>query len=139
MQRPSFDQQVTFCTVPDLSAASEFYGDLLGLPLTLDQGPCRIYRVGRDAFLGFCTATANLPETGGQGVILTLVVDSPARVDAWAAYLERSDAAEWISQGPTLNERFNIYHLFLKDPAGYLVEIQAFLDPSWPKETNGKT
>eukprot|EP01052_Picozoa_sp_SAG31_P036247 SAG31_NODE_4493_length_3188_cov_2.660084_4_plen_307_part_00 len=26
----------------------------------------------------------------------------------------------------------SIYNLFIRDPAGYLVEIQAFLDPAWP-------
>ena len=29
------------------------------------------------------------------------------------------------------NERFNITNAFLRDPDGYLVEIQRFEDPSW--------
>jgi len=28
---------------------------------------------------------------------------------------------------------YNIYHAFLRGPSGYLVEIQRFEDPSWPK------
>jgi len=29
---------------------------------------------------------------------------------------------------PSVNERFGIYHFFLKDPDGHRVEIQKFLD-----------
>ena len=25
----------------------------------------------------------------------------------------------------------NIYHMLVRDPAGYLVELQTFLDPRW--------
>ena len=53
-ERPDIDQQVTFLHCADLAATDGFYRGLLGLPLALDQEVCRIYRVGRDAFLGFC-------------------------------------------------------------------------------------
>ncbi len=29
---------------------------------------------------------------------------------------------------PKINEKFNIYHFFFKDPNGYMIEIQKFLD-----------
>lgn len=129
---PPIDQQVTFLYCADLDAADAFYRGLLGLPLILDQGACRIYRVGRDAFLGFCRATTNLPPGAPAGAILTLVVRSTAEVDQWDVYLRTRDAAGRIERPPTHNPDFAIYHLFLRDPAGYLVEIQAFLDPAWP-------
>lgn len=129
---PPITQQVTFLYCADLDAADEFYRGLLGLPLILDQGACRIYRVGRDAFLGFCRATANLLPGTASGTILTLVVQSAADVDRWDAYLHACGAADRIERPPTHNRDFDIYHLFLRDPAGHLVEIQAFLDPSWP-------
>ena len=49
-----FDQQVTFLYTRDLAASAHFYAEVLGLPLVLDQGLCRIYRVSGDAFLGVC-------------------------------------------------------------------------------------
>ncbi len=132
MQPPRFSQQVTFCYTPDLAAADNFYRDMLGLRLVLDQGPCHIFRVTDEAYLGFCTTTGNIsPETAG-GIILTLVVPGVAEVDRWADHLRLGEGAQWLERGPVLNERFNIYHLFLRDPAGHLVEIQAFLDPAWP-------
>ena len=137
MTPPPFQQQVTFLYCPDLDAADAFYGGLLGLPVVLDQGACRIYRVGEhqgaNAYLGFCRRTANLAAVEAAGVILTLAVDRPDDVDAWHAYLLDKGAAGAVEKPPALNPAFNIYHLFLRDPANYLVEIQAFLDPAWPR------
>lgn len=134
MELPAFNQQVTFLYCDDLDAADAFYRGLLGLPLALDQGACRIYRVGQGAFLGFCRGTENMPPTAASGVILTLVVDTPADVDRWHAHLEAAGAGARIEKPPAHNHRFNLYHLFLRDPAGYLVEIQVFLEPTWPRD-----
>ena len=38
---------------------------------------------------------------------------------------------EVLGLPPALNPEYGIYHCFLRDPNGYLVEIQRFLDPSW--------
>jgi catechol 2,3-dioxygenase-like lactoylglutathione lyase family enzyme len=118
-----FDAQITFCYTPNLAATARFYEDMLGLPLALDQGVCRIYRVAPGAFLGFCTKDdAPRPES----IILTLVTDD---VDAWHKSLLEKDVA--IEQAPAHNPRFGIYHCFLRDPNGYRIEIQRFEDPRW--------
>jgi catechol 2,3-dioxygenase-like lactoylglutathione lyase family enzyme len=36
-----------------------------------------------------------------------------------------------LEKPPTANERFSIYHAFLRDPDGYLIEVQRFDDPRW--------
>ena len=45
---------ITFLFVTDLEASHRFYADALDLPMVLDQGNCRIYRINRGAFLGIC-------------------------------------------------------------------------------------
>jgi catechol 2,3-dioxygenase-like lactoylglutathione lyase family enzyme len=100
---------------------------VLGLPLVLDQGTCRIYRVARGAFVGLCAA-ADAPRTP-EGVILTLVTP---QVDAWYAHLAAQGVA--FARPPAYNAAYNIYHCFLRDPNGYLIEIQTFRDPTWPAE-----
>ena len=60
-------------------------------------------------------------------MILTLV---SREVDAWHERLVSRSVA--IVKPPTRNDRFRIYHCFVRDPDGYLVEIQQFLDPAWP-------
>ncbi|MCA9969187.1 MAG: VOC family protein [Anaerolineales bacterium] len=123
--RPAITQQVTFLYTADLAKTAEFYETILELPLALDQGACRIYRTGGGAFLGFCRHLSGGEQT--RGVILTLVSDD---VDGWYAYLQAKGVV--FEQPPALNARFNIYHCFLRDPNGYLIEIQRFLDPNWP-------
>lgn len=128
INRPPLTQQVTFLYTSDLVATAVFYHDILGLPLVLDQGACQIFQVTPQAFIGFCEHLSVPEQT--QGVILTLVSED---VDGWHDYLQQTHVA--IEKPPTLYEKFNIYHLFIRDPNGYLVEIQHFLDPSWPKPT----
>jgi len=122
---PSIDQQVTFLYTSDLSTTADFYERVLGLTLVLDQGVCRIYQVTGDAFVGFCTREGRRVNT--DDVIFTLVT---AEVDAWHAHLTAHDVP--IDKAPALNAQYNIYHLFVRDPNGYLLEIQQFRDPAWP-------
>ncbi|MEM7031743.1 MAG: VOC family protein [Chloroflexota bacterium] len=125
MDRPSLDQQVTFFYTQDLAATTHFYETIMGLSLVLDQGICRIYAVSPDGFVGFCQR-----ESGPQpdGVIFTLVTHE---VDAWYTYLLEQEVS--FEKPPQHNPTYNIYHCFLRDPNGYLLEIQQFLDPTWPK------
>ena len=126
MRRPSIDQQVTFLYTADLMETAVFYETILELPLGLDQGNCRIYGVGSSAFLGFCR---HLTSGGEQssGVILTLVSQD---IDGWYDYLRQKGIE--FEKPPQYNSQFKIYHCFLRDPNGYLIEIQRFEDPRWP-------
>jgi catechol 2,3-dioxygenase-like lactoylglutathione lyase family enzyme len=121
-----FAQHVTFLYTSDLAETARFYEDVIGLPLVLDQGSCRIYRVSADGFLGFCARRGAQP----SGVIVTFVTQD---VDDWYVRLCVRDVV--FEKTPALNPAYNIYHCFLRDPNGYLLEIQRFLDPAWPAPT----
>ena len=120
-----FDAAITFCYVPDLDAVSRFYGDVLGLPLVLDQGGCRLYRVVGGGYLGFCDRPI---EPRPESVLLTLVTED---VEGWHARLVEAGAV--VDQAPRHNNKYAITHAFYRDPAGYRVEIQRFDDPAWAK------
>lgn len=119
MAAADVDAQITFLNVADLGRSAQFYGTTLGLELARDQGPCLIYRVAGGAYVGLCDHHPPEPD----GIIVTLVADD---VDAWAA---RLTAAGVEVDGPSASERFAIYHLFVRDPDGHLIEIQRFDDP----------
>ena len=119
-----FDQQVVFLPTSDLARADRFYQEVLGLPLVLDQGVCRIYRTGPHAFVGVCE---HLTTNSAAGVIVTLVSDD---VDGW--YQRLVAAGVDFEKPPSRNERFGIYHVFLNDLDGNLLEIQHFENPAWP-------
>lgn len=120
-----FEQQVTFLLVADLEASSRFYRDLFGLQTVLDQGDCRILRVTDTAFLGICERP-HRPDT--SSVLVTLVTD---RVDEEHERLMASGIT--CEQEPQVNAKYNVYHAFYRDPDGFLVEVQQFLDPNWPR------
>lgn len=116
------DYPITFFFTRDLEKTARFYQDVIGLELARDQGDCRIFRVGAHGFVGFCQREHTLDTP--HGVILTLVTDN---VDAW--YYALVDRGVRFEQPPSLNPQYNIYHCFLHDPNGYLIEIQRFNEP----------
>jgi len=122
-----FDQQVTFLTVSDLDASAEFYQDTLGLPLVLDQGSCKIYQVSPDGFIGICETNDRMT-VQTSGVIFTLVTQ-----DVDDTYTRLKEKGVPFDHPPSENPKYNIYHCFLRDPDGHLLEIQRFNDPAWPK------
>ena len=114
----AWEDLVTFLPTADLARADRFYAGVLGLPLMVDQGTCRIYRVAQGASIGVC---AHLEPTPASGVITTLVTDD---VDGWHAALEEAGAD--VEAPPQHNERFGIYHFFVLDPDGNRLEVQRF-------------
>ncbi len=115
---------IVFLPTSNLEAVRHFYGEKLGLELSLDQGPCLIFRLGGTGFVGFCLGDG--PLTPPSGVIITIVTQE---VDQWYDRL--------VAQGVTVdgharaNPSYKIYHFFARDPNGYRVEIQRFDDPNW--------
>jgi catechol 2,3-dioxygenase-like lactoylglutathione lyase family enzyme len=130
MRRPSIEQQITFLYTRDLAVTARFYEHVLGLVLVVDQGDCRIYRTSSDGYIGFCRRQSAPEEP--MGLILTLVT---SEVDAWYRYLSEQGVA--FEEPPALNPKYAIYHCFLRDPNGYLIEIQCFNDPSWVEPVEG--
>ncbi len=127
MKRLEIEGQITFLYTRDLAATARFYEETVGLPLKLDQGGCRIYRLCGEAYVGFCQrddAPQGAADPGTRHVILTLVTPE---VDEWHRRL--SERGVVFEKAPAVNPRYRIYHCFLRDPNGYLIEIQRFLDP----------
>ena len=121
MSTLALNHQITFFYTRDLTSTAHFYESIMGLPLARDQGDCRIYHVADSAYIGFCERAA-APEKP-EGVIICLVTPD---VDAWYNHLKAQSVS--FEKAPSVNIDYNIYHCFLRDPNGYLIEIQRFLD-----------
>ncbi|MBF0276462.1 MAG: VOC family protein [SAR324 cluster bacterium] len=117
------DSQITFLGCSNLSENHEFYTKIMGFPLILDQGKCRIYRSVGQSYLGFCQREG---EVLAQGVILTLLTQD---VDGYYQLIQERGGS--FEKSPSFNPAFQIYHCFLRDPNNYLIEIQRFEDPRW--------
>ncbi len=122
MQKPpSLSHQIVFFPTHDIQSTRKFYENILGLTIALDQGDCRIYQTTPASFIGFCE---RLNPQEPSRVIITLVTED---VDAWYQFLLSKDYL--IESPPKTNPKYNIYHFFLRDPNGYLIEIQKFNHP----------
>jgi catechol 2,3-dioxygenase-like lactoylglutathione lyase family enzyme len=127
MTHPTIDGQIAFLYTRDLEGTARFYEEVMGLRLKLDQGACRIYQVSRDGYLGFCQrddAPQGPSDPGTRNVICTLVSDD---VDGWYRQLSARGVA--FEKPPATNPTYKIYHCTLRDPNGYLIEIQRFEHP----------
>ncbi len=126
MENPKLDQMITFIYVSDLDQSKRFYEEIMGFPLRLDQGTCRIVEINQKGggLLGYCSHEKN--STPVNGLVITLITSS---VDDWYNYL--TDCGVMIQGPPTHNDKYKIYHFFFSDPDGYRLEIQEFNDPDW--------
>ena len=123
MTHPPVDSQITFLYTDDLEQTAQFYEEVMGLHLKLDQGACRIYQVSTDGYIGFCRRSGASPSSQEQAYIILTIVTS--NVDEWYRHLIERNVQ--VEKPPAINPRFNIYHCFFRDPNGYLLEIQQFL------------
>ncbi len=129
MSHPAISETITFIYTTHLSESIDFYEKAMGFKLSLDQGGCRIYRIMENSFLGVCQRPAEAiqqPAADKRSVIITIV--SPD-VDGW--YKRLSAAGVKFETKPKRSPEYGIYHSFLRDPNGYLIEIQCFDNPDW--------
>jgi len=112
---------ISFYGTDDLDKTTEFYEGTLGLKMIKDQGKCRIFSVPGGGALGFCVHMSIT--TDNKSPIITLLSN-----DVDGTYHKLIEKGYAVPHEPTLNKEFNIYHFFTRDPSGYCVEIQKFLD-----------
>ena len=122
-----FDSQILFLSVKNLKNTSAFYEDYLNFKLILDQGLCRIYKTPADTYIGFCEKEDFLL---CENVTITFITND---VDVVFNELKSTIPDIKIVHEPAFNEHYKIYNCFIKDPDGYLIEIQRFESPEWDK------
>jgi len=128
MKRSEPYAAVAFLSYETLETGERFYRDVLGFPLVEDQGWAKVYRICPGAFVGLVSTrgkTLALPV--GAGALLSITVESKEAVDAWYDRLRDVPEIE-ITRTPAMVPTIPVYSLFLTDPGGYRVEIQAFTE-----------
>ncbi len=114
------NKQIIFLPTNDLQTTTHFYKNLFNFELFLDQGDCVIFKTCDNSYLGFCERPVKIIE--GK-IILTFIVENVDLV-----YEELLSKVEVKISPPTINKKYRIYHFFINDPNGYLIEFQKFLD-----------
>ncbi len=117
-----WDGNISFYGTDDLNQTDQFYRNNFNLKLFKDQEKCRIYKIPGGAMLGFCEHMDVL--TKNKSPIITFLTDD---VDEIYEKLSKVKDIEILSE-PVHNKEFSIYQFFLKDPNGYTIEVQNFLN-----------
>lgn len=122
-QRPAAagELAITFFHYRDLPRAMRFHEEVLGLPLAIDQGWCKIYRICPGAHVGQVDETRGMNEwTAEKPVQLCIRVPS---VEDWFAWtkLQQVDALSELFESAALGIRAFVFN----DPEGYQIEIQS--------------
>ncbi len=116
--------QISWVYTDRLAPCVAFYRDALGLEVVLDAGKAMIFATSEGARIGVCETFENRV-VEPKGGMITLLVDGVGAVDAWFARLEAAGVD--LQGAPAMLERFGIYSFFVRDPNGYLIEVQCFL------------
>ncbi|MEZ4383852.1 MAG: VOC family protein [Nannocystaceae bacterium] len=121
-----FGAQTTMLYYRDLAAARAFYGGLLGLEVGFDADWATLYRATATSMIGVIGEhpSAYHQPQARSAVMVSLVVDAPAEVDAWHARLRGGGAA--ILKPPYDHAAAPIRALLVADPGGYAVELMAW-------------
>jgi lactoylglutathione lyase len=123
MTRPEAANQlaITFFYYRDLPRAMRFYEEILGLPLAIDQGWCKIYRICDGAHVGLVDETRGMHKWAEvKPVQLCIRV---AQVDDWYAYAQERSLNNLSKL--FVNEALGIRAFVFTDPEGYQIELQS--------------
>ncbi len=127
MNRPDTTNQlaITFFYYRDLPAAMQFYEDVLGLRLAIDQGWCKIYELCPGAHVGLVDEARGMNKwTETKPVQLCIRVPE---VSEWHAYAKEK-ALDNLSQ-LFINDEIGIRAFVFTDPEGYQIELQSATRP----------
>jgi lactoylglutathione lyase len=121
--RPDAPNQlaITFFYYRDLAGAMAYYEEVLGLPLAIDQGWCKIYRIAEGAHVGLVDEAKGMNKWYADKPV-QLCIRVPD-VTAWYAYAQDrglTNLSELFS-----NEALGIRAFVFNDPEGYQIEIQS--------------
>ena len=119
---PGTSGLITFLYYEDLEKAAKFYSEVMGFKLTTDQRWSKIFRVAENAYVGCVDGSVGYHKPSPtKPVMLTVVVDDP---DAWYEHF-KAHGVETLNE-PHDDEELNLRIFLLKDPEGYVIEIQKF-------------
>lgn len=116
---------ITFLYYRDLATAESFYRDQLNLPLVIDQGFAKIFRLAEGAHVGLVDEAHGMNDWQEKKCIqLCLRVPD---VDAWYDWA-RAEGHPNLSD-LFVNDAIGIRAFVFDDPEGYQIEIQTATRP----------
>jgi lactoylglutathione lyase len=107
----------------DLQRAMKFYEEVMGFDMVVDQGWSKIYKIREGAYLGLVDGEKGYHRASETKPVIICINVHDA--DAWYERLVAKGVE--IEKQPQESERLKIKVFMLKDPEGYVLEIQESL------------
>ena len=117
------EKAITFLYYVDLQRAFDFYTQVMGFPLEIDQGWSKILRIADHAYIGLVDETRGMHRA--HPVKPVQICIRVPDVDAWHRYLAANKAAALTE--PKDSPALGIRAFVLEDPEGYQIEVQTAL------------
>ena len=116
---------ISWIYTQDIDLTSKFFRDLMRFECLRETADTCLFRTTRNSAIGVCRVFGDRVVEPKGGMISLVTAD----VDALHARLLNNGAH--IDEAPQRLERFGIYRFALRDPNGYVIEIQQFDDADW--------
>lgn len=112
---------ITFFYYRDLQAALDFYTDVMGFALAIDQGWSKILRIADGAHVGLVDEARGMHRASGSKPVQLCI--RVADVEDWHGYakaLALNDLSDLFE-----NDALGIRAFVFRDPEGYQIEVQS--------------
>ena len=114
---------ITWLYYRDLTAAREFYENVMGFEMEVDQGWSKILKIRDGAYVGLVDGEHGYHRASNTKPVILCINVSDA--DAWHRRLLEEGLS--LEEHPKESERLKIKVFMFKDPEGYIIEIQETL------------
>ncbi|MGE0814977.1 MAG: VOC family protein [Vicinamibacterales bacterium] len=123
-ERLGFTSTITWLYDRDLVGMQQFYDEVMGLPLVVDQGWAKIYQASPTGFVGLVDERRGMHRwTETKAVNVSFIIDD---LDGWFAYVKTNGSFVLRSEAVSRDEAGR-YHAFVgDDPEGYFMEFDRF-------------
>ncbi len=112
---------ITFFYYRDLATAIQFYEEVMGFTLAIDQGWSKIYRIGGRAHVGLVDEARGMHKSALEKPV-QLCIRVPD-VDAWYDYAKAKKVVNLSKL--FVNVTLGIRAFVFEDPEGYQIEVQS--------------
>jgi lactoylglutathione lyase len=120
-KNPGIDLSIVFIYFRDLPKAMEFYENVMGFELAIDQGFVKIYRTSTSGMVGLVDEVRGFHKASDpKPIILCFRVPD---VDEWYRFI-KAKGIEMCREIKT-NPELKIRAFLFEDPEGHVVEIQS--------------
>ena len=120
-RNPGVDMAITFIYFKDLPKAMDFYENVMGFSLAIDQGFCKIYQASANGYVGLVDEARGFHKASDiKPIILCFRVPD---VDAWYEFIKAKGVEIFRDIKTIPEEKIRVF--LIHDPEGHVVEIQS--------------